>query len=300
MNSILSLAYRALSNGRWMRVGPGALVLLLFLVFATFSSGLEPSELNNEAALSPEQVKITVLYDNRPDVEGFRFGWGFACLVETPFDTLLMDASGDSDALEKNLRLSGIDSTRIRTVVISHAHKDHYGGLGTLLRHTTRVSCFVPVGASWLIKETANKNVRLTEVEDSAIVSQGVSYHVFCGGSITEGALAISTKNGIVIITGCAHPGIVRIVESIGKKSDEKILFAMGGFHLSNSSSRSIARIARTLKDDGIEYIAPCHCSGKKAIEIFHKEFKEKMLSIGSGSVIKLDRLANQSLSSGH
>jgi len=75
-------------------------------------------------------MKIIIVYDNRTLDPNLTSGWGFACLVG---DDLLFDTGGDGRTLLSNMAQMGIDPAGIRTVVLSHAHGDHTGGLGALL-----------------------------------------------------------------------------------------------------------------------------------------------------------------------
>lgn len=108
-------------------------------------------------------------------------------------------------------------------------------------------------------------------------------------GPPEEQSLIINTEKGLVIITGCAHPGIVRIIEKAKELTGKEVYLVMGGFHLSGASERTIAKITKSFKENGVEKVAPSHCSGDKAREIFRKEYGEDFIENGVGKTIKLD-----------
>jgi 7,8-dihydropterin-6-yl-methyl-4-(beta-D-ribofuranosyl)aminobenzene 5'-phosphate synthase len=91
-----------------------------------------------------------------------------------------------------------------------------------------------------------------------------------------------------MVITGCAHPGIVKIVKAAKDLLKDDILLVMGGFHLEWASRRKIERIISTFKQLHVRYAGPCHCSGNKARSLFEKHFGKNYINIGAGKVITL------------
>jgi len=108
---------------------------------------------------------------------------------------------------------------------------------------------------------------------------------------IKEQSLLILTKKGIIIITGCAHPGIVEIVKRAKELLRSNVLLVMGGFHLIGQSEESIREIISYFKDLNVKYVAPCHCSGDLARKLFKEEYKERYINAGVGKVITLNNL---------
>ena len=76
-----------------------------------------------------QRVRIAVVYDNRSLDRQLSPSWGFSCLVG---DDLLFDTGGDGPRLVSNMARMGFDPRRIRSVVLSHAHGDHTGGIAAL------------------------------------------------------------------------------------------------------------------------------------------------------------------------
>jgi 7,8-dihydropterin-6-yl-methyl-4-(beta-D-ribofuranosyl)aminobenzene 5'-phosphate synthase len=100
---------------------------------------------------------------------------------------------------------------------------------------------------------------------------------------ISELVLAIKTSKGIIIITGCSHTGIHQIVKRVYSDLQDEIYALFGGFHLFRSSTNKIHKISDILKEMEVKVIAPCHCTGDKALKILKKEFSKSCLENGVG-----------------
>jgi 7,8-dihydropterin-6-yl-methyl-4-(beta-D-ribofuranosyl)aminobenzene 5'-phosphate synthase len=89
-------------------------------------------------------------------------------------------------------------------------------------------------------------------------------------------AMWFTTINGLVVLTGCCHSGIVNTINHIRKLKKGKIALhaLIGGFHLCNASKSRISKSADFLKNEKIEFIVPAHCTGEAAFSLFRKEFK--------------------------
>jgi 7,8-dihydropterin-6-yl-methyl-4-(beta-D-ribofuranosyl)aminobenzene 5'-phosphate synthase len=94
-----------------------------------------------------------------------------------------------------------------------------------------------------------------------------------------------------VIITGCAHPGIVKMVKTAKDLFDEQILLVMGGFHLEWASKGKIENIIKAFEDMNVKYAGPCHCSGNKARSLFTGHFGDRYVNIGVGRVVRIKDL---------
>ena len=93
---------------------------------------------------------------------------------------------------------------------------------------------------------------------------------------------------GIVIVTGCAHQGIIRIIEKTITKFNDKIYLLIGGIHLKDLASKEVDEIVLKLKNYGIENIAPMHCTGRYATYAMKKAFGDKFMPIKQGMIINL------------
>jgi len=77
------------------------------------------------------------------------------------------------------------------------------------------------------------------------------------------------------VITVCAHPGIIRILQEVQKRWKHTIYLVLGRFHFLRNKQSQIEEIVNQLKALNVQLAAPCHCTGSLAIERFHKEFQD-------------------------
>jgi predicted metal-dependent RNase len=92
-----------------------------------------PEEMMETSIPSTQVITITIVYDNYQEDQRLSTGWGFSALIESQDYTLLFDTGANGLILLQNMRILGIDPLKIDSVVLSHAHDDHTGGLLTLL-----------------------------------------------------------------------------------------------------------------------------------------------------------------------
>jgi 7,8-dihydropterin-6-yl-methyl-4-(beta-D-ribofuranosyl)aminobenzene 5'-phosphate synthase len=109
------------------------------------------------------------------------------------------------------------------------------------------------------------------------------------GRSIPEQALVISTDRGLVVITGCAHPGIVQMTAQAKMLFGDPVYLVLGGFHLGSKSDAEISAILAEFRRLGVERVAPCHCTGERAISRFAAEYGDDFVQAGVGRVITVN-----------
>lgn len=81
-------------------------------------------------------------------------------------------------------------------------------------------------------------------------------------------SMVISTKNGLVLLTGCGHTGTVNLLTAVEKRfPGKKIYAAIGGFHLLAASDQQIEWTAKALKDAGVRYFMGAHCTGIQPVQ---------------------------------
>ena len=258
--------------------------------------------------LPASAVELQILYDDVPRGEHMTSGRGFSCLVKVGDTTLLLDAGGDGALLMSNMTACGRDPAEIDIIMISHCNSDHIGGLPTVLRGSgTATRVYLPGGGlpgnlggraleiiPAKIDSAKNMVKDVFHVEGPGPICTGVMTTGPLGDEIPEQSLVIQTDAGVVVITGCAHPGVDRIVRSASELTGEPILLAMGGFHLVAESQELIESLAVEL-DSLVEYVAPCHCSGDLARQCFRRQFGDHCLELGAGSVLRVaDFLSNR------
>jgi 7,8-dihydropterin-6-yl-methyl-4-(beta-D-ribofuranosyl)aminobenzene 5'-phosphate synthase len=131
----------------------------------------------------------------------------------------------------------------------------------------------------------------VVEIHDPVKICRGVYSTGQLGTWIREQALILGTDRGLIVITGCAHPGIVEIIRKSKELLGGEVLLAMGGFHLVRSSAAQIGAVITGLREAGVIYAAPCHCSGDEARDQFSLEYKQHYIDIGAGRVLTGDNL---------
>lgn len=151
---------------------------------------------------------------------------------------MLFDTGRDGATLLSNMEKLGVDLANIRKVVISHIHGDHLGGLHDFLRTNAKVLVFIPRSFPDHVRRMIDAaGASHQDVSGPADVAPGVRTTGLLGTSLQEQALVVETTEGLVILTGCAHPDIVSIVQkakAMTLKAD--IALVMGGFHLLSAS----------------------------------------------------------------
>lgn len=245
-------------------------------------------------------MKLKILFDYRSKQNDLHIGWGLSVLVN---ETVLFDTGENGEWLLENMEQLNVEPRNITSVVISHDHWDHTGGLWHLLENNSQIKVYGCKGFSNSFKEKVeNFNTDFVEVPSikkdkkefeifNNIYSSGEIVGKYQGSSIAEQALVLKLDKEfqkIAVITGCAHPGIENMVQKIKNKFESNIIYlVMGGFHLMNTNDRKVKLIADKFKDLNVQRVGPTHCSGRKAEEIFKQEYKEDYLEIKVARNIK-------------
>jgi 7,8-dihydropterin-6-yl-methyl-4-(beta-D-ribofuranosyl)aminobenzene 5'-phosphate synthase len=107
-------------------------------------------------------------------------------------------------------------------------------------------------------------------------------------GWIKEQSLVLESSQGLIIMTGCAHPRIINIIHTVAKQWDQNIYMALGGFHLTGFSDHEILEIISEFQNFNIKKAGPCHCSGKDARRLFHEIYEENYVHIDVGTTISI------------
>ena len=98
--------------------------------------------------------------------------------------------------------------------------------------------------------------------------------------------MILNTGEGLVVITGCSHPGIVEILERTKEILDEEICMVFGGFHLLRHSDAEVAEILQRFNVLGVEKCGAMHCTGERQTLAFQAAYGDNFIPMGAGKVL--------------
>ena len=278
-------------------------------------------------ASSPvSKPQITILYDAFGKSSELQRDWGYAALIEYAGKRILFDTGNNPDILARNAKVTGVDLSRLDFVVMSHRHGDHMGGLAYVLSVNPKVNIYAPreafgvygsdlPGTFYRRDSSLEPEQRYFNGAAPAMMHFGSAWP---GGNfqlvdqdteiapdihlltlisdkpgtleLREVSLALNTSDGMVIVVGCSHPGIERIV-AVATRINPQIHLIAGGFHLVTSSDGEIASIATALHDQfHVDEIAPGHCTGEPAFTALKMAFGDRFLYAGLGTTLPARR----------
>ena len=277
------------------------------------------------ALAAADKAEITILYDAFGKTSTMRKDWGFAALIEYGGKRILFDAGNDAEIFAHNVQAKGIDLTTLDFAVVSHRHGDHTSGLNYLMTVNPDVPIYVPKenfgvfgaalpGTFYKRDESLPPEMRyfdgappetlrfgspwpegnFTWITETTEVAPGFHLILLKGPwgedlDVMEISLAIDTPDGIVLIVGCSHPTIEKIVEAASSVIDKPVHLVFGGTHLLPATPDEIGRIATALRDDWkVQWIAPVHCTGEPAFAILKQSFSDRYLYAGLGTTLEL------------
>ncbi len=254
-------------------------------------------------------MKISVLTDN--SAGSFTMAeHGLSYLIEYNGQRILFD-TGQSDMFIKNAKTMNVSLENTDMIVLSHGHFDHGNGLEylsgmSLLCHP---GCFIK---RYRKQDHTYIGLKNSKEELSSlfnlITSAGpykISEKIFFLGEIPrlthfesknttfvfedgnpdfvmdDSALAMILPEGLFVVTGCGHAGVVNTLDHAKKITGLDTLFGiMGGFHLKEIDLQTKETI-KYLKESGIKHILPSHCTDLPALTAFHETFKSKQVRTG-------------------
>jgi 7,8-dihydropterin-6-yl-methyl-4-(beta-D-ribofuranosyl)aminobenzene 5'-phosphate synthase len=227
---------------------------------------------------------IIVVFDNNALRADLVWGWGFSCVVRFGGKTILFDTGSDGAGLLYNMGKLDISPEKIEAVILSHAHGDHTNGLGAFLKRNSDVTVYLPQSFPKRYKEgVRNSGAAVEEICQAKELFSGVFTTGEMTGIIEEQAMVLKTGRGSVVITGCAHPGIVNILRTAFELTGQSISLAVGGFHFPKRS------VLDSFRELGVRKVAPCHCSGDEARGFFKEAYGDAYMDVGTGKEIVIE-----------
>lgn len=302
----------------------GTLVSLVLLTFGC--APMTQTGTTEKAGAAAVQPRITILYDAFGKGAGTKQDWGYAALVEVNGKRILFDTGGNSEVFVQNVKAKGVDLTKLDFVVMSHRHGDHIGGLTHLLAVNPKVKIYAPkepfgvYGSSLpgtffrkaeslppdmryfngappqvMVLGTAWPGGNFELIDKTTEIAPGIWLIALVSDvpgtkELKELSLAINTPEGLVLVVGCSHPGILNIVEAATTASGNKrVHMIAGGFHLVVAQDDAIAKVTSALHDTWkVAYIAPGHCTGEPTFVALREAFGNRYVYAGLGTVLVL------------
>src|SRR6516164_186782 len=269
--------------------------------------------------------QITVLYDAFVKTSTLTKDWGFAALIEYGGKRILFDTGNNAEIFAHNVEAKGIDLKQLDFAVVSHRHGDHTSGLNHLLKINPGVKIYAPqenfgvFGAAlpstfYRRNESLPSDMRyfdgrppetlrfgspwpegnFTWITKTTEVAPGFHLILLSGTwgvdlEVKEISLAIDTPDGIVLIVGCSHSTVEKIVEAAKSTLNKPIHLVLGGTHLLPAKDDQISSIALSLRDNwNVRYVAPVHCTGEPAFAILKETFGDRYVYAGLGTTVLL------------
>jgi 7,8-dihydropterin-6-yl-methyl-4-(beta-D-ribofuranosyl)aminobenzene 5'-phosphate synthase len=294
----------------------------LFVLAALSSMMAMTCPVASEAAEAGNQ--ITILYDAFGNDSAMTKDWGFSALVEIAGKRILFDTGDNADIFAANVKAKGVDLSKLDFVVLSHRHSDHMAGLSYVLSVNPSVKIYAPkesfgiygssLPSSFYRKDdslpadmryyggsppevmkfgSAWANAQFELIDQTTEISPGFTLIALVSDApgtreLKELSLAVNTPDGVVLVVGCSHPGIERIVGA-ATAINPRIRIIAGGFHLVVAPDDVIEKVVTALNERfKVENIAPGHCTGEPTFAALKKAFGDKYLYAGVGTSIPL------------
>jgi 7,8-dihydropterin-6-yl-methyl-4-(beta-D-ribofuranosyl)aminobenzene 5'-phosphate synthase len=234
-------------------------------------------------------VTIRVIYDNYVHSKEFKPDWGYAILIEGLHKNILFDTGAKPDVFESNFKSMGLDAMKIDFLVLSHEHGDHTAGILALTNMRTGIPVIIPYSFSGSFKRKMTESgYEPLQVKEPVKICTNLYSSGEFSGSIPEQALVLNTKKGLVVMTGCSHPGVVEMLKEIKAEFNKDIYMVFGGFHLLNKSDEEMNRIIEGMKALGVVKCGATHCTGEKQTRMIREAFKADFVELGAGNSIKI------------
>jgi 7,8-dihydropterin-6-yl-methyl-4-(beta-D-ribofuranosyl)aminobenzene 5'-phosphate synthase len=272
------------------------------------------------------EARVTVLYDAFGKDPSILKDWGYAALVEVGGKRILFDTGNNPAVFHANAKAKGVDFSTLDFVVQSHRHSDHFAGLAEVITANPNVKIYGPkegfgVYGSSLPSSFYRKNeslppeqryydgkppetlqfgtawpgAKIELIDKTTEIAPGIWLIALVSDQpgtleLKEISLAINTPEGIVLVVGCSHPGIEKIVEAAAA-INPKIHYVLGGFHLVNAKDDAIEKIAASLRNTWkVENVAPGHCTGEATFAGLQKAFGDRYVYAGAGTVLDVGK----------
>lgn len=266
-------------------------------------------------------MKLTVLMENTACCPGLETAHGLSVYLETDQHRLLMDV-GPGEEFLHNARTLGVDLEKVDLCAISHGHDDHGGGLRTFLEVNHQAPVYLSklaFGRFFSQREEisldpglkGHPQVRLTEA--LTVVDQQITLFSQIPGDqllpaanrtlldeqgpdsfLHEQGVLVREGDKLLLLGGCAHRGIVNILEQAKKLAGRYPDAVLSGFHLAaGGTGRCLAdddyldALSARLLDTGAMFYT-CHCTGTEALARLKERMGDALQGVSAGTVLEI------------
>lgn len=294
-------------------VSLAALSVLFFAVRQMLARAQVEREWQTTPATAPKlettaRLEIIPLYEEDRVDERFDFGHGVSYLIRTDAATILMDVGNNPNETAQlpslqNMQMLGISWEEIDAVVISHPHPDHIGGVKAWQENTlsfgdftgdmSRMPIYVPTSLAYpgaTLIQSSEPSLVGKDIATTGIISYPEVFPLSISNpkGYEQGLVIDVAGQGLVMITGCGHPSMERLVSRAETLYGEPVIGVVGGLHYEEVSTEAVQPYIEFLKPRQPKLIALSpHDSSAEALEVFQSSFPEEYQSIKVGETIQ-------------
>jgi len=272
------------------------------------------------------RIRTLIENQPHPDREDLEPEHGLSFYIEVNDHVYLSDV-GQSGNFADNANRLGLDLWRVEALVISHHHYDHGGGLRRFLAENEHATVYLrqtptedfvvdsppdPLRYIGLEKSLLkNHGDRIKMISENQMVAPGL--HVLTdipdhfpkpngdlrlqvlredGGLRPDGfthelVTVIEGQKGLVLLTGCAHNGVLNMLEAVHQAFPDRTIQAIvGGFHLHHEDPEEVFQVGEKLLDEKIPAVISGHCTGKKALKLLEEHLGDRFQRLHTGMVM--------------
>ena len=273
-------------------------------------------------------LRITTLVEDTTSDGGLLAEHGLSFWIEYGDKRILFD-TGQSDIFVRNAETLEINLNETDAIVLSHGHYDHTGGLSEILdiapiatiylhpaaiepKFCRKASGITSIGMPYLAKKNVQKhhvvwtatpaqicpNITVTGQISRTNNFEDVGGAFFLDENykkpddlLDDQALFVESARGLVVVLGCAHSGVVNVLDYISNLTSRKNIYAViGGMHLVNASKERIERTITAFRKYKVQKIGLAHCTGTDAVSRFSDTFQERCFSCPAGKKISFEK----------
>ncbi|MBI1831514.1 MAG: MBL fold metallo-hydrolase [Planctomycetes bacterium] len=259
----------------------------ILVTIAAHASGLH-GQVPKAKDARPE-LEIRILFDNTTAHKELLRSWGFSALIDFRGKRILFDSGSDPVLLLEHMDKMKIDPKSIDEAFISHVHGDHRRGIYWVFEKNPAMKVhFLDSFGPEAYRDADLVKMKPNRVKGPFELMPGVHSTGPIDGLPPEQALVLETSQGLVMIVGCSHPGIVKMVETaLKQRNKDSVRLLLGGFHLLKTEPDEIRKVVLRLDELKVKVVVPAHCTGEAATQMLQTTFGRH--SAGAGRWIVMD-----------